>query len=92
MGRVLPEYRRYIRAGSEIIAIRAEGSLVGATPRQEYLLKDHLGSTVVVTDATGAVLDRLSYDPWGKRRNATGNSAPSGAWLELPRFRGRLRN
>jgi RHS repeat-associated protein len=35
---------------------------------------------VVVTSSTGAVLDRLSYDPWGKRRNATGNAAPSGAW------------
>ena len=33
-----------------------------------YLHKDHLGSVDVVTDANGAVLERLSFDPWGKRR------------------------
>jgi RHS repeat-associated protein len=34
-----------------------------------YLLKDHLGSVDVVTDQTGAVLDRMSFDAWGRRRN-----------------------
>ena len=33
-----------------------------------FLLKDHLGSLDVVTDANGAVLERLSFDAWGKRR------------------------
>ncbi|MDV8153479.1 polymorphic toxin-type HINT domain-containing protein, partial [Acinetobacter pittii] len=36
---------------------------------------DHLTSIEVITDATGAVVERLSYDPWGKRRNADGTVA-----------------
>jgi RHS repeat-associated protein len=36
-----------------------------------YLHKDHLGSVVALTDASGAVIERYSYDPWGKRRDAT---------------------
>ncbi len=40
------------------------------TPASEtrYLLKDHLGSTDVVTDASGTVLERMSFDAWGRRR------------------------
>ena len=33
-----------------------------------YLHRDHLGSVDVVTSATGAVLQRMSFDAWGKRR------------------------
>jgi RHS repeat-associated protein len=36
----------------------------------KYWHKDNLGSTVVVTDAVGAVTERLAYEPFGKRRNA----------------------
>ena len=32
----------------------------------QYLLTDHLGSLDVITD--GAVVDRVSFDAWGKRR------------------------
>ena len=30
-----------------------------------YFLEDHLGSTIAVTDATGNVLERVQYDPYG---------------------------
>jgi RHS repeat-associated protein len=46
--------------------------VVGATVTPvgtRYLLKDHLGSVDLVTDQTGAVLDRMSFDAWGRRRN-----------------------
>ncbi|MCP4307167.1 MAG: hypothetical protein GY788_20315, partial [bacterium] len=33
-----------------------------------YLLRDHLGSLDVVTDAAGLLVERLSFDAWGKRR------------------------
>jgi RHS repeat-associated protein len=36
-----------------------------------YLHKDHLGSTDVTTNSSGGVVDGLSYDPFGMRRNAT---------------------
>ena len=31
--------------------------------------KDHLGSVDVVTDANGNVVQRFSFDAWGKRRD-----------------------
>lgn len=39
-----------------------------STTETRYLLKDHLGSTDVILDANGAVIDRMSFDAWGKRR------------------------
>lgn len=42
------------------------------------MLTDHLGSIDVVTDATGKVVDRRSYDPFGQRRSLPGtNLSPS---------------
>ena len=37
---------------------------------------DRLGSVIGLTDAGGALKERLAYDPWGKRRNLDGASAP----------------
>ncbi len=34
-----------------------------------YILKDHLGSIQYVTDDQGNVVETLSFDPWGRRRN-----------------------
>ncbi|MGQ0687222.1 MAG: RHS repeat-associated core domain-containing protein [Limnobacter sp.] len=54
------------------------GSLLGQsettteTVITKYLHKDHLGSIVLITGATGTVLERYSYDAWGKRRNLNG--------------------
>jgi RHS repeat-associated protein len=37
-----------------------------------YLHRDHLGSTAVVTDAAAAVVERMAYEPFGKRRQPAG--------------------
>lgn len=44
-----------------------------------YFHTDHLGSISVITDENGVVLERLSYDAWGKRRFATGADDPTGS-------------
>jgi RHS repeat-associated protein len=49
------------------------------TVATRYFHKDHLGSISVITDESGAVLERLSYDAWGKRRHADGSDDPSGS-------------
>jgi RHS repeat-associated protein len=36
-----------------------------------YLLRDHLGSITHVTNTAGTVLNRYSFDAWGRRRNPT---------------------
>ncbi len=40
-----------------------------------YYHKDRLGSILVTTDSTGNLVDRRSYDAWGKRRNTNGTEA-----------------
>ena len=37
-----------------------------------YMLKDHLGSASVVTDATGAIVGEQRYYPYGETRLTTG--------------------
>ena len=42
-----------------------------------YFHTDHLGSVDTITNETGGVVQRLSYDAWGKRRNTNGTDATS---------------
>lgn len=37
----------------------------------QYLHRDHLGSLDTITNASGQVVQRFSFDAWGKRREAT---------------------
>ena len=48
-----------------------------------YLHQDHLGSVDTITDESGAVVERLSYDPFGKRRVAEGEDAWEDAALPI---------
>ncbi|PRQ10120.1 putative deoxyribonuclease RhsC [Enhygromyxa salina] len=47
-----------------------------ATRATHYLHTDHLGSTDVVSDELGVVEQRMSFDVWGKRRDAEDWSLP----------------
>ena len=58
---------KYYYAGSQQIAMRTNGTL-------NYLLGDHLGSTSLVTDATGVVISEMRYNAWGEVRYASGLS------------------
>jgi RHS repeat-associated protein len=53
------------------IAVVLETTSTPTSTQTIYLLKDHLGSTDVVTDSTGAVQTRYSFDAWGQRRDVT---------------------
>ncbi|HEX6705225.1 MAG TPA: Ig-like domain-containing protein [Albitalea sp.] len=66
------EYKHYVSVGGRVVAIHTRRSDASEVVR--YLLPDHLGSTSVVTDTSGAVIERLAYDPWGDRRAASGAS------------------
>lgn len=59
-----------------------DGTMTGA----RYFLQDNLGSTVVIIDAAGTVLQRLSYDPWGKRRNLNGTDDSSNTLTGQERY------
>jgi RHS repeat-associated protein len=51
----------------------------GGAATMQYFVADSLGSTAVLTDGSGTVTERDSYDAWGRRRNTDGtdNSACS---------------
>lgn len=50
----------------------------GTSWKTQYWHKDHLASNTVVTNEAGAVVERLSYDPFGKRRYSTGETDANG--------------
>jgi len=64
-------------ASGGVVGMHVENS--DETVATRYFHKDHLGSISVITDEAGAVLERLSYDAWGKRRHADGSDDPSGS-------------
>ena len=59
--------RRYL--DGELIVTRTEGSGT-VTETERYLFKDHLGSTDLITDCTGAIEGVMSFDAFGLRRTA----------------------
>jgi RHS repeat-associated protein len=69
------EYVNYIYAGNRPIGTYTTRTLAsgaaGATDLRYFHL-DGQGSIIAITNEVGAVVERLSYDAWGKRRNANG--------------------
>ena len=53
------------------------------TRNLRYFLTDHLGSTLVIVDQGQVVLQRMSYDAWGRRRNADGTDDTGPLWGSL---------
>ena len=56
----------YIYVGGKAVALR---ETKGSTTRMLYLHHDHLGSVIAYSDASGSLVQELSYDAWGRRRN-----------------------
>jgi RHS repeat-associated protein len=44
-----------------------------------YFHTDHIGSISVITDENALVVERLSFDAWGKRRNPDGTDDVTGS-------------
>ncbi|MGS2717857.1 RHS repeat domain-containing protein [Eionea flava] len=61
------EHKYYIQAAGQLVAEHIVSSTEGTQTR--YLHKDSQGSVDLVTDAFANVVDRRSFDAWGKLRN-----------------------
>lgn len=83
------EQRAFITAGGQAVAIvRTITSGGTTTTSTRYLHRDHLGSLSAVTDEAGTLVERLAYEPFGKRRFATGANDPDGTILPQTSDRG----
>ncbi|WP_422025256.1 RHS repeat domain-containing protein [Pyruvatibacter mobilis] len=72
----LAKYQAYITASGAMVAAFSQIEQPAPDPDQEvmrYYHGDNLGSISVITDETGTVVERLSYDAWGERRNPDGS-------------------
>lgn len=67
----------------ETLAGTAPAATASGTRQPHYLLEDHLGSSIVVVDQAQTVLQRMSYDAWGRRRNADGSDDAGALWGTL---------
>jgi RHS repeat-associated protein len=70
-------WTNYLIVAGQLIGIHIENSDDSTVTR--YFHTDHLGSIAVITNEVGAVMERLSYDAWGLRRQPDGTPDPSGS-------------
>ncbi|MBW9336787.1 hypothetical protein FEE59_25050, partial [Herbaspirillum sp. RU 5E] len=79
------EHKHYITAGGGVIALIKQ---TGTTQTINYMHRDQLGSTTTITDESGNVIERLAYEPFGKRRQAGGATDSEGTVVGINTDRG----
>jgi RHS repeat-associated protein len=62
----------YYFAGAQLVAMREMTNTGGVTNTLYFLHTDHLGSNSITTNASGSVLARQSFMPYGGVRSGTG--------------------
>ena len=80
-------YKHYINAGGMAVGVlTTESASVSSNTAgtMAYFHYDHLGSVVAVSNAAGGVIERRSFDPWGRVRQTDGTPGDG----ELPNGEG----
>ena len=74
-GQATQRWTDYLSVGNAMVGMR---TLQTAAPTltTRYFHTDNLGSVSVILDENGPVVERLSYDAWGKRRFPNGTDEP----------------
>jgi RHS repeat-associated protein len=68
----------YLSVGNVNVGMHTT-QVTALTVSTRYFHVDHLGSIAVITDENGAIVERLSYDAWGKRRFPNGADDAAGS-------------
>lgn len=78
----------YLSAGGVAVGVVTTQAGTATNTNTRYWHTDDLGSIVAVTDESGAVVERMAYEPFGKRRNANGTADTSGVLVAETTRRG----
>ena len=91
----ITEHKHYLQAGGITFAmhtmrVKTAGGTIAAPAlptgtaaySSSYLHHDQLGSIIAITSSAGVVVERLAYDPWGKRRFASGTNTGAADTLD----------
>ncbi len=84
------KWTNYLFAGGAMVGVEITDEVNGTVQAAEfnYFVTDHLGSIAVITDELGVVIERLSYDAWGKRRYPDGGDDINGTLTSSVMSRG----
>ena len=67
-------WTNYLFAGDSLVGAVIERA--GEATLTRYFHLDHLGSVSAITSEAGVLIEKLSFDAWGKRRHPTGEDDP----------------
>jgi len=73
--------KHYVSAGGSTVAMIVCTAMPCATianTSTQYWHQDHLGSVSAITNEAGDVIERMAYEPFGKRRNSNGVTDTNG--------------
>lgn len=79
--------KHYIHAGGAVVAV-VTNTLQTQAWDVQYWHRDRLGSTVAITNSVGGVVERMAYEPFGKRRQVGGYTDLTGALAPVSTERG----
>jgi RHS repeat-associated protein len=63
-------HKHFLTVDANVFAVVQQ---TGGATNLQYFHRDSLGSTTAITDANGSVIERFSYEPYGKRRQLSGS-------------------
>jgi RHS repeat-associated protein len=70
------EWKRHLM-GLAVYTVKTDKEFKVLSTDKLFLYKDHLGSMDLITDKTGKVVQEMSFDAWGQRRNSANWNALS---------------
>ncbi|WP_444904605.1 FG-GAP-like repeat-containing protein [Microbulbifer sp. CnH-101-E] len=70
------EWKRHL-LGTAVYTVKTDKEFKVLSTDKLFLYKDHLGSMDLIADKTGKVVQEMSFDAWGQRRNSANWSALS---------------
>lgn len=80
------EHKHFITAGSILVGVYITRS--DSTTDTRYFHRDHIDSMAVITNASGAVIERFAYEAFGKRRFPNGTADPNNTIFGVTTDRG----